>query len=62
MDSYIRISSLNDFIFCPKSIYFHQLYENYEKELYQDMPQIRGTLNHTRIDQGKYSTSKDILQ
>lgn len=62
MDSYIRISSLNDFIFCPKSIYFHQLYENYEKEIYQNVPQIRWTLNHERIDNGKYSTSKDILQ
>lgn len=62
MESYIRISSLNDFIFCPKSIYFHQLYENYEKEIYQNTPQIRWTLNHARIDQNRYSTSKDILQ
>jgi CRISPR-associated protein Cas4 len=62
MDQYIRISTLNDFIFCPKSIYFHQLYDNVEKELYQETPQVRGTLNHTKIDQGTYSTSKDILQ
>lgn len=62
MDQYIRISTLNDFIFCPKSIYFHNLYENYEKQLYQDTPQIRGTLNHSLIDSGNYSTSKDILQ
>lgn len=62
MDQYIRISSLNDFIFCPYSIYFHNLYENYEKQLYQDTPQINGTLNHSLIDSGNYSTSKDILQ
>ena len=62
MDSYIKISTLNDFIFCPKSIYFHQLYENYEKEIYQEQAQIKWTLNHARIDQGRYSTSKDILQ
>lgn len=62
MDSYIRISSLNDFIFCSKSIYFHNLYENYEKEIYQDTPQVRWALSHTRVDQWNYSTSKDILQ
>ena len=62
MDQYIRISSLNDFIFCPYSIYFHNLYENYEKQLYQDTPQINGMLNHSLIDSGNYSTSKDILQ
>lgn len=62
MDPYIRISTLNDFTFCPKSIYFHQLYDNVEKGLYQDTPQVRWTLNHIRIDHGTYSTSKDILQ
>lgn len=62
MQSYIRISSLNDFIFCPKSIYFHTLYENLEDQVYKDTPQVRWTLNHARIDRGKYSTSKDILQ
>lgn len=62
MENYIRISSLNDFIFCPKSIYFHNLYENYEKQVYQDTPQINWTLNHTIIDSWKYSTSNEILQ
>lgn len=62
MDQYIRISTLNDFIFCPKSIYFHQLYDNTEKIHYQDTPQIRWLFNHQKIDQGTYSTSKDILQ
>ena len=62
MEQYIRISTLNDFIFCQKSIYFHQLYDNVEKPLYQDTPQINGLFNHYRIDRGNYSTSKDILQ
>lgn len=62
MEEYIRISTLNDFLFCPKSIYYHGLYDRYEKPLYQDTPQIEGTYNHERIDSKKYSTSKDVLQ
>jgi len=58
----IRISTLNDFIFCPKSIYFHDLYQKYEKITYQDTPQTEGTLAHSPIDSKKYSTAKDILQ
>gem|GEM_PF-2376169 len=40
MESYIKLSTLNDFIFCPKSIYYHTLYDSYEKKLYQDEAQI----------------------
>lgn len=62
MEEYIRISTLNDFIFCPKSIYFHQLYDQYAKGVYQDTPQVKGTINHAPIDYRKYSSSKDIIQ
>jgi hypothetical protein len=44
MENYIKLSTLNDFIFCPKSIYYHNLYENYEKKLYQEESQIAGSL------------------
>ncbi len=36
----IAISQLNDFVFCPVSIYFHQLYYDTETTLYQSKPQI----------------------
>ncbi len=62
MEPYIRISTLNDFLFCPKSIYFHQLYEPLEKNIYQDTPQLKGTHAHTTIDKKDYSTSKEVLQ
>lgn len=35
MEDYIKITQLNDFIFCPVSIYFHNLYEDSEPMLYQ---------------------------
>ncbi len=62
MESYLPISFLNDFIFCPKSIYYHNLYGKYNKAVYQDKPQVVGTLNHERIDSKTYSTQKKYLQ
>lgn len=61
MESYIPISILNDFIFCPISIYFHNLY-NGEEMLYQDLPQIEGKQAHQTIDNKTYSTKKTVLQ
>lgn len=62
MEETILISYLNDFIFCPISIYFHKLYGDEEKTLYQREEQINGTNSHKSIDQNTYSTRKDILQ
>jgi len=62
MESYIKLSTLNDFIFCPKSIYYHNLYDNYEKKLYQEEAQIAGTIAHEAVDNKTYSSRKDILQ
>lgn len=62
MESYIPISFLNDFIFCPRSIYFHQLYGSFNTQLYQQKPQLAGKAAHATIDEGTYSTRKNILQ
>ena len=62
MESYIPISFLNDFIFCPLSIYYHQLYGNLSTRLYQDLPQIEGKAAHDSIDAKRYSTRKNVLQ
>ncbi|MBM4065515.1 MAG: type V CRISPR-associated protein Cas4 [Planctomycetes bacterium] len=62
METYIPISFLNDFIFCPRSIYFHQLYGGYDTQLYQQKPQIAGRAAHDSIDKKSYSTRKNILQ
>lgn len=58
----ILISQLNDFVFCPVSIYFHALYGNLDKTLYQNAAQIDGTHAHKAIDNGKYSSRKNVLQ
>ena len=58
----ISISNLNDFIFCPVSIYFHAVESDTEKMTYQDSFQINGTAAHEKSDSGAYSTQKDMLQ
>lgn len=58
----ISISNLNDFIFCPVSIYFHSLDENTEKLTYQDSYQLDGTAAHEKSDKAAYSTKKSMLQ
>lgn len=62
METYIPISFLNDFIFCPRSIYFHQLYGSFDTQLYQQKPQVAGKAAHTSIEGKTYSTRKNILQ
>lgn len=62
MHDYIRIALLNDFVFCSKSIYFHQLYENYDEKVYKDTPQVEWSHAHESIDQKKYMTSKHIIE
>lgn len=57
----ILFTQLNDFIFCPASIYFHLLYGETDKLLYQSQSQIRGTDAHKTIDTGRYSTKRNIL-
>ena len=62
MEEVILISYLNDFIFCPVSIYFHKLYGNLDKDLYQSTYQVNGTNAHQTIDNKTYSTRKEVLQ
>ena len=62
MELYLKITYLNDFIFCPLSIYFHQLYGDLAERLYYDNPQLDGKAAHSAIDEKRYSTHKNILQ
>ncbi len=58
MESYIPISNINDFVFCPKSIYFHKLYQKYNEAIYHQESQRNGKIAHESIDQKKYSSEK----
>lgn len=62
MHNLIPISSINDFIFCPVSLYLHSLYAKFDKKIYHQESQITGQLVHQNIESGSYSTSKRFLQ
>lgn len=61
MDDAIIISNINDFVFCPASIYFHNLYGSRDTFTYQNASQINGSHAHEAVDQGRYSSKKNIL-
>jgi len=52
MDDYISISMLNDFVFCPYSIYLN-VYMDTDEGLYHAKPQTRGKLSHYEISTNK---------
>jgi CRISPR-associated protein Cas4 len=61
MESYIPISKINDFLYCPKSLYLHLMYENFDESLFHDKPQIEGRLSHQSIGEKTYSTAKRFI-
>ena len=58
----IMLSNINDFLFCPVSIYFHNLMEDADRMASQSKYQINGTYSHKSIEDGRYTSRKDVLQ
>lgn len=61
MDNYILITWLNDYVFCPYSIYMHNVYSTIDDKVYYTTSQTKGIQAHSSIDNQKYSTHKDDL-
>jgi len=61
MEDYIQISTLNDFIFCPYSIYLHNIYADSDTTTYQAIPQTRGSLAHLSVDRKVSSHRKEDI-
>ncbi len=62
MEPNIAISTINDFLFCPKSLYMHQAAGRINPTTYHSTPQTRGNALHASIDNQSYSDKKSILQ
>jgi len=62
MKDLIQISKLNDYLFCPRSIYFHFVYGNFSSRVFHEKEQRRGKISHENIDRQKYSTLKKYIQ
>lgn len=61
MIDYINISFLNDFIFCPYSIYLHNVYMETDETMYHAMPQTRGRLVHETVDKKTANNRSDVI-
>lgn len=62
MESYLMITQINDFTFCPRSIYFHDIYRNTtDTAVYHQTPQKIGLAAHAAVDTHAYSSRKEIL-
>lgn len=61
-EDYISISTLNDFIFCPYSIYLHNVYMDTDTDMYHALPQIKGKAAHENVDTKQSSTRSSILE
>lgn len=53
MDLFLPISYLNDFVFCPYSVYLHQVFDNTDEIIYHAAPQQTGRNAHQSIDEPK---------
>lgn len=61
MNDYISLATLNDFIFCPYSIYMHSVYMETAEDVYKATPQTKGSIAHQGIDKKTGSTSKNDI-
>lgn len=61
MEPYIQISKINDFLYCPMSLYLHGMYEGFSQKTYHAKPQVVGKLRHEAIDEGNYSTASRFI-
>jgi CRISPR-associated protein Cas4 len=61
MENYVLITWLNDFIFCPYSIYLHNVYNYFEQDNYYTTKQTAGAHAHKSIDTNTYNTHKDDI-
>lgn len=63
MEPLWTMTQLNDFIFCPRSLYYSGIYKNTgSAELYHQTPQLNGKAAHKAVDEGRYSSRSNILQ
>lgn len=62
MEPYIAISTINDFLYCPRSLYMHIAAGGINPASYHETPQVRGKAVHEAIEFGRYSNRKNVVQ
>ena len=58
MNVNIALSTLNDFIFCPYSIYLHNVYMETDEDIFKTIVQLSVTNAHKATDSKKRQLEK----
>lgn len=58
MNVNIALSTLNDFIFCPYSIYLHNVYMETDEDIFKTIVQLSGTNAHKATNSKKRQLEK----
>lgn len=61
-DNFINITALNDFLFCPYSIYLHNAFMDMDGDVFVAAPQVKGKAAHKEIDSRTFSMSENDVQ
>ena len=63
METALTMTQLNDFMFCPRSLYYSGIFrQSVDAEVYRQIPQKTGLAAHAAVDEGRYSTRCHVLQ
>lgn len=63
MESVLTMTQLNDFLFCPRSLYYNGIFRaSVDTAYYHQGPQKDGLAAHAAVDEGRYSSCSHILQ
>ena len=62
MEELLPITNINDFLFCPRSLYYGNIFRrSLGEDGFQQVPQKLGLAAHKTVDEASYSTYKDVL-
>ncbi len=61
MKDFILITQLNDFVFCPYSIYLHNIFSDTDDSTYKATPQLNGTHSHRKVDNKLTHHNNDLI-
>jgi CRISPR-associated protein Cas4 len=62
MEQYISITAINDFLYSPRSLYLHSVYQSFTPQTYHERPQTVGSYHHEKIEKGEYSSATRYIQ
>ena len=62
MEELLPMTSINDFLFCPRSLYYGNIFRrSLGKDAFQQTPQKKGLAAHRTVDEGAYSSRQDVM-